>query len=1110
LATEVTGVLLEVLVAPAVSTKVSGIFVEALVTPEALPEPPMPNCDPSQYLIIPDTRIEGRANVVSATSEQGPFPGPSVGDSGNDGQIYPTQSGSPSDTAEDVVYQIIREGGLGSAEFVYRKESAATDQFFGKDDPRRWFKFSTPFTSSVPGADSNTCVYSDVFRRILVFGDSTTGDGTIYCRYRDIGTDYTSWTEVTFTPEIEQESFDHSLSAVELPDGVLLLFIYTDNAGGALNDYDIYRSEDGGTTWQIHARKIINRFVVGGFGGAAWPGGYAAAKFRVARSGDYIRLVQVVNDGGNPRLNTLVSTDRGITWTHAGGGPATDQNVDTHGGSDDQYPFDLVATNEAATGGFLLFSKETATTFTTRVASGVRQWEEITAGGFTAGSSSTEFRGLCVVNTGSHLIQLLFFSGATVNDNYSMRRFDLSKTVSPAVSLNWEAVDDCVVTTGFRHIPIRSELINTGEGLACYFAVADQQGSYVEESLAVMGFLDVWTKASFGEAGPGSPLVGNGGTGTLEDFWWTAWGGRPAPVGDSQVSNDTLWAQQTSGTPSISSTQERLYLTATTIGHFVRYRLDMTALLTGTGTAYQTDGSTVRWIAKPDNGDGDASGTGFHVRMSSSQALAGSANTVDVIVRFSATEVTVRDANASSDLETLTLDLDSAEHEFFLFVIDLGSSVVGYLTVVNLHTGQMDRTPQFTLSESFVLINNVVDFGLNAMPVSATWGVEFRELGIAVGKNTQQNDPTNPGDLFGAVCKSAPQSVEEGLDVAWVGAAASVGDEFNGKIGHAYSADNVLVPSPRVPWRSTGVVTTDQSIVFDADPVNGVGRFFHDAASFFGITDGSIVVEYDDNPDFTSPFVAITLTPSVFSGIAISGVRGNTVFVNAAIPSHGEAVGMILEWTSGTASGLRMLVTQHWASGGGTTSYLTMGDEAVDLATQGVSVSDTFTLYAQNTAGKYAGGTIDGLRYMRISVTGNDTHTDDHRIGTMIVGQAFDFTVPLDWRHSDNEQPNVTQYRTKGAIGWAFEEGPTQRTITARFVGDANRFREELANLLRSLVGFEVFPVALVLDDDREDMTVFLGRIRTGSQLDNAAWYFDANGIRRTAGDETFSIVEEP
>jgi hypothetical protein len=145
---------------------------------------------------------------------------------------------------------------------------------------------------------------------------------------------------------------------------------------------------------------------------------------------------------------------------------------------------------------------------------------------------------------------------------------------------------------------------------------------------------------------------------------------------------------------------------------------------------------------------------------------------------------------------------------------------------------------------------------------------------------------------------------------------------------------------------------------------------------------------------------------------------------------------------------------------------------------------------------------------MRIRLADTDTAEGYHQLGTIVAGVSIDVDVPMDWAHTDNEQPNVTSYRTKSGIAWAFQEGPSQRTIEGRVVGDAERWREKFRNMMRQ-IGYEGKACALVLNADQTPETLMLGRVKSGASLDQAGWYRDSFGIMRTAGDLSLTFVEE-
>jgi hypothetical protein len=205
--------------------------------------------------------------------------------------------------------------------------------------------------------------------------------------------------------------------------------------------------------------------------------------------------------------------------------------------------------------------------------------------------------------------------------------------------------------------------------------------------------------------------------------------------------------------------------------------------------------------------------------------------------------------------------------------------------------------------------------------------------------------------------------------------------------------------------------------------------------------------------------------------------------------------------TSGSSTGKTYKITRHPSLNRvvfDAESFGAIGDP---------SPGDQFCIFSSNGVLKYASESASRA-YMRIRLADTDTAEGYHQLGTIVAGVSIDVDVPMDWAHTDNEQPNVTSYRTKSGIAWAFQEGPSQRTIEGRVVGDAERWREKFRNMMRQ-IGYEGKACALVLNADQTPETLMLGRVKSGASLDQAGWYKDSFNIMRTAGDLSLTFVEE-
>jgi hypothetical protein len=217
-----------------------------------------------------------------------------------------------------------------------------------------------------------------------------------------------------------------------------------------------------------------------------------------------------------------------------------------------------------------------------------------------------------------------------------------------------------------------------------------------------------------------------------------------------------------------------------------------------------------------------------------------------------------------------------------------------------------------------------------------------------------------------------------------------------------------------------------------------------------------------------------------------------------------QLVGAYASPVTGAAAGKVWKITRHDPA-----DRLIVGDETVDLLTQGLAAGDSVVVFVDQMLDAPLSTPSTGSHYARLRIVDAESHEGYHRVGVLSPGQRLDIAVPLDWAWTDNEQPNVTMHRTRSALAWGFAEGPHQRKYQGRIVGDANRFREKLRYAQRYLE-YEVTPVTLIIDADGGDMpTAVWGRVVSGNQQANAGWYVDSDGILRTAGDLSITFNEE-
>jgi len=291
-----------------------------------------------------------------------------------------------------------------------------------------------------------------------------------------------------------------------------------------------------------------------------------------------------------------------------------------------------------------------------------------------------------------------------------------------------------------------------------------------------------------------------------------------------------------------------------------------------------------------------------------------------------------------------------------------------------------------------------------------------------------------------------------------------------------------------------------------------------------GTVDRTAVIEFSNTnttAGWTTPAESVEISADLYTDLTVVAVDGSAIQLESAsdvLPPVGEAVNLYLRFVAaGAASGHTHQILQDPNAGSG---WYQLADEAPAEGTY--AIGSSVAVFMDRMI--YRGDSFSRYKYARVvfpdvsAVTNitdsggarsGGTSTGTHRLGTVILGSWVAMDVPMDWTFTDNDQPNVTEQRTKGGASWANREGPNQRTITGRVVGDVNEFRRKLRRMLGKHADYNRAPTGLVLDGkDLSPDTLILMRWESGSQQDEAAWYQDDNGVWRTGGDADLVCVE--
>jgi hypothetical protein len=316
-------------------------------------------------------------------------------------------------------------------------------------------------------------------------------------------------------------------------------------------------------------------------------------------------------------------------------------------------------------------------------------------------------------------------------------------------------------------------------------------------------------------------------------------------------------------------------------------------------------------------------------------------------------------------------------------------------------------------------------------------------------------------------------------------------------------------------------LTADPEIVVAVDPAARDADDF-DAVGVFGCNARTLRIDRSDDVNFGSGSAADELDLQRYASggaVTVAGYSSATrtvTFAAGTFPdaAEREPVTEYLYAEDGVQSLTSYPITRQRDRAGSRLFYLDdvpTDDAATHFQPGGGTATSEFTIYGDSGSALLSNASSGLYRYLRVRIIEQEPPEgdDNFHIGNLVLGQRLSLDVPLEWSHTDNEQPNVTSYRTRSAVSWAYREGPPQRTLTTRLVGDwDDRQRDRLRAMQREL-SYEVRPLVLVLDADRPNEAAMLGRITSGNQQDQAMWWEDAQGVYRTAGDLSLTFVEE-
>ena len=1027
---------------------------------------------PEQIFIFPDTEPD----LIEVTSEASPYVGQATPDDDNEGDLLAFQQGTPTDATLQLNYKLNNGCGVNSIEagWGYLEDGGSNGDLVATD----YIGYPRRFDGPAPTTEWRAMCgcYDPVNERELIARvNNVTTQVTFY--YRDTGDEFTNWqTLVTLSPTRGLTAANGDLALIALPDGSLRLFVkYSDGYTAA--NVDIYGSTDGGATWTRYVTGLmkaddLSPITLNYFN--------AEQSMRVAISGDWVRFCYVYDDGGgNEYVHTWVSNDRCATWEEISTTTVDMLNAD-NGGSYDQWLYNLVGLDDNAGTFLLLMSADAANlTLDGYTASGRDDWAANTHFDHTAGNAiqrvsavlTPRFLVVFVSEDDGSTGQLingifykredLFDAGASaLNANGTLLpNYNGSMSANPSRLTSFWAGDKIVLVGGLTNPDASGDVI---AGSACW-----EMHGWTRRSLA--GLVDSsWTLMA----------------------WENTWG-------DPDQSPDSPISVATGGdfAENWTSDRWRVYSTAPHGSAICRTQY------ANAGQSWAIDG-LFSLTMNCQAGDSTQESVGARI-----VAVGATGETSTVWLHCDDIGFQIADAGAGTTIYGAATDM-TGWHEFrFAFHKD-GATHKMDVSWAALTTGipYWESSGALSLDKTSVRTEQNFRWGLFDSPGGAAMDGYFKAAWIrtfpALG-----NDPLmNQYEYAWQQAKGRPPSsypcvARNGVSIRWAGGGGFAGDTFSGTIQHRHAGENCFLDSPRIDWRST--TTTTQHIVYDKGTAQ---RMTVEGVAMFGTNDQSIAIAMNNTDSWGSPSALHTMTTTVVTNIEVQDVAGSLLELDAVLEGHlarGEGVGFYVRFTQGAMADKTFEIIGHPRD-----AWLELATNTT-LGGQGIASGDFCDIYANK--GYLDLGTTEQYRYMRLTFPNEATAEGDHRLGHIVPGLTMSNTVPMDWAFSDAQMGNVTRRRTTSGISWAHQEGPAERTITGRIIGDVTRYREEFRYLLNDLCNYNERPMAFVLNEDVPNTELMLVTFEGSTQLDNAGWVQEnVEGITRwrPVGDMSVTLKE--
>jgi hypothetical protein len=405
---------------------------------------------------------------------------------------------------------------------------------------------------------------------------------------------------------------------------------------------------------------------------------------------------------------------------------------------------------------------------------------------------------------------------------------------------------------------------------------------------------------------------------------------------------------------------------------------------------------------------------------------------------------------------------------------------------------------------------------------------EWRDFSIHAGSDLgvfalKTGSSDYPDIVRGRNTSSERVRLDEGVDIIWGGASASVGDLYTLSTEYTNGFDNAnLYDSPRIRW-SSGTATNFNSAQLNTTGGTGKEGFVHNAIAAFGTNAKEVVLRYG-----SSLAAAVTISMLRATG-RVAEFSDNAVRVEwdqripAAIFSSSienrKYFARLTNVPAGLVEDTGYLISRHYYDRN-KQHWLECAGVTMSFAVAG-AVGMTVSVYADRGWAVYDGVNVDDSVRWELHGSNWNAYEESNKSQELYAGRLLAGTtlsmhpLQMDWNNVDSERSSVSLSRTRSGITWGYREGATTRVIKGEFQGDVSeQVRRYVRDTMRAATNFNERGLVFVgYEGDRDgplsDDYFMLARFDDNIDLKNVGWYHDEYENKwRPVGNLTLTLTE--